>query len=47
MQAFTIITLVAGGADNGDVFFKKLIEEVSQLLLKEHVPALVKALGTR
>ncbi|GJP38249.1 hypothetical protein CLOM_g22712 [Closterium sp. NIES-68] len=46
-QTFTIITLVAGNADSGDAYFKKLICDVSTLLTGENVPVLVKALGTR
>ncbi|CAI7864114.1 unnamed protein product [Closterium sp. NIES-53] len=46
-QTFTIITLVAGNADSGDAYFKKLICDVSGLLTGENVPVLIKALGTR
>ncbi|CAI5532136.1 unnamed protein product [Closterium sp. Naga37s-1] len=46
-QTFTIITLVAGNADSGDAYFKKLICDVSGLLTGDNVPVLIKALGTR
>ncbi|CAI5947375.1 unnamed protein product [Closterium sp. NIES-65] len=45
-QTFTIITLVAGNADSGDAYFKKLICDVSGLLTGDNVPVLIKALGT-
>lgn len=46
-QCFTIITLLAGSAENGDTFFKRLISDVATLLMREDVPILIKALGLR
>ncbi|GBG86290.1 hypothetical protein CBR_g41284 [Chara braunii] len=44
-QGFTIISLLAGSLDHADAFFKRMIGDVSNLLMRTDVPILIKSLG--
>lgn len=46
-QGSTILTLVAGAVDNADNFFRRLINSIAALLVRDDVPVLVKSLGIK